>query len=249
MITFPKEYISNSQIESYERCPHYYNLHYVQGIEEDTNFYAEFGKALHEACEYDGNFQITNHQHAPYCEMVDVYEEYWETHDMKFPSMITEEQYHSEGLRMIKDYLGRPVQNIIGIEKEFMLILPSLPVPIKGIIDKLYLDSNNEIVVTDYKSGREYDKTKVATGIQLSIYGMAVRQELGKYPISYEYDFLKPNKVVKTNRSKAAIVKALMFIRRVVNSIMQEDFNHRYKNHFWCNNLCAFGKQGVCQGG
>jgi len=243
---FKNGYTSYSQLSSYERCPWYFYRHYVQGIKGEDSFYGAFGRAIHKVFEEDGQSLMETGRRLSKEKLLVIYDNFWRTNDMCFSGDTKREQeYYHRGKTMIDNYFNREVVVPIATEQEYIIDIPVLGVPIKAVIDVVY-ETPGGLVVKDYKTGRPSSREEVDSSLQMSIYGIAVKQKYGVYPIRYEFDFLQNGWVVPTYRNKLQMVQAGFRIQQIINCILRGEFEQKYENHYWCTKVCDIGKAGKC---
>lgn len=247
---FPRGYTSYSQLSSYERCPWYFYRRYVCGVQGADSYYGVFGRAIHKVFEHDANHLLETAQKLSKEKMIEIYDEFWRTNDMCFNGDTEKEgTYYRNGLAMIDNYYQRSSLKILASEHEYQINIPSLGIPIKAVIDLVHEipSSDSSIVIRDYKTGKPFSQHEANNSLQMSIYGMAIKQKYGVYPAKYEFDFLQNDSIISTHRKRSEIICAGLRIQNIIEKILNQEFEEKYENKFWCNNICDLGKARTCQ--
>lgn len=194
--------LSYSRLETYEKCPYKYKLQYVdKNYSNDTAIALEVGTLCHYIMEmkYKGcsneellkifldgdeieNIKGFNQLDEYYG--FDLYEENTKTntsYDDKL--MAFKDKFLSENME--EDW------RVIGTEVEFSFVFNNKAI-IHGFIDRIdQHKGTNDIRVIDYKTnGKEFDKSFLATPLQMYIYSLACFELYGKYPVECIYDML-----------------------------------------------------------
>lgn len=120
---------------------------------------------------------------------------------------------------------------VLGIEEPFIINLPDLSVPIIGYIDLLEEDESGNIIVTDWKtSGRAYSNDEVDKNLQLTIYGLAVKENgYREREVLLKFDCLIKTRVPKfeqfwTVRDDLEEKRAIKRLKEVWKGIVKEVF-------------------------
>ena len=110
---------------------------------------------------------------------------------------------------------------------------------IGGFIDRVDINADGEFRVVDYKTSKKvFDTKKMATPMQMCIYGMALYSILGQVPIEYQYSFILINQkqdACTTGHMKRAVKK----LDKTLSSIDNLDATNVHKPSptplcYWC---------------
>ena len=244
---FPKGYVSHSQLTSFQRCPHYFKLKYIDGKDGPNNFYAIFGSIMHEVLEMDAISQKEFKKHLSKRELCDHYDRLWASSEDVYPDKSTRKEYRERGYDIIDWILRQPIEHVIEVESEFLIESPILSVPVKGIID-LVVQTKDGLVIADYKTGKPFTQRDTDNSLQASIYGAAVMKIHDNIPVRYEFRFVYVDKVNTTTRTKAQLIKAIIDVECIIQDILHSDFKEKCSEgkDWFCNNLCELRKSGDC---
>lgn len=181
---------SYSSLNTYERCPLQYAFNYVYRLPPPDKPVAAFafGSTAHEAFEAftkDRRERAARGEPAP--TRGDLEREFrsrWVPAD--FGDKITEDGYQRRVATLLDNFWQGEVSNLgeaLHEELDFELTLEpgdgSAPVVIHGQIDRIDRLPSGGIEVIDYKTGRVSSQKGVDDSLQLSIYALACRDELG----------------------------------------------------------------------
>jgi len=194
--------LSPSSIAAFKECPLAFKFSYVQRLPEPPSAAASKGTLVHKALEL-------LMQRAPAARTRDAaiadLAAAWSAlePDPEFADLeLTPEawaEFHESARQLVLRYfeLEDPTQvNPIGLELKLEARLGDLRV--RGIIDRLDLDPDGELVVTDYKTGSvptERYEGKSLAGVH--IYAMLCEQMLGRRPARVQLYYLaKPEAII-----------------------------------------------------
>lgn len=224
------EYFSNSQLQTYLRCPReYYNV-YILKRQSPSNLAMTFGKAIHKSLEI---FYKTGDQKLAEDDFIDNFIKTSQDIQLKPGENLGREGML--GVKMLHEYFkpeNRPFIQPKEIEYEFKVLLKhpltkkELPVPIKGIMDIITTDN----FILDHKTaGNIWTEERIDSDMQKVIYWMAFMTLFGKEPSGFIFNFLiKRVKQPKfdfqaTDVSTGQMIGVLNLIQKSISEI--EHFN------------------------
>jgi RecB family exonuclease len=210
---FKNDHLSVSRLKLYETCPRAFYFAYVnKGEREPTGEPAVFGVVLHASLEmiytwimreeYTGLF--------PESQLIAYYREAWQA------STLTNVQTWQEGLTILRRYAQShsPVDHfdLLDSEKEFNINVDGFV--LNGFIDLIKKVGDEHIEIVDFKSNRMlYTRDELETDLQLSIYGVVVRQ---LYPwakkISFSFELLRYDLAQRTERTAQVLDDAAGYV-------------------------------------
>jgi putative RecB family exonuclease len=164
---------------------------------------------------------------------------------------LTEDQaasFAAESARMVERYFTlEDPRSIRPIGLELMLTAELGTLTVRGIIDRLELDQDGELIVTDYKTGRAPSQAQEQSRLGgVHFYALLCERVLGKRPAKVQLVYLgdQPQVIttVPTEQSTRGVAKKVGAIWSAVErACEQEDF--RPKTSALCN-WCSF--QAFC---
>jgi putative RecB family exonuclease len=194
--------LSPSSISSFKECPLAYRFSYLDRLPEPPSPAASKGTLVHRALELlmcrppddrSVDAALADLDRAR-TELAD---------DPEFADLdLTDEergQFHADAEALVRRYfeLEDPT-GVRPIGLELKLQADVGKVRIRGIIDRLELDADGELVVTDYKTGRvpsEFFESKSLNGVH--IYALLCEQMLGRRPARVQLLYLsKPEAII-----------------------------------------------------
>lgn len=107
---------------------------------------------------------------------------------------------------------------VIGCEVPFDFVYKE-KIRLHGFIDRIDRNQNNEIRVVDYKTSKAaYAETKLATPLQMFIYGLACYQMYQQFPAEYLYSFILINER-QTACTKGYVDRGLKKLDKILETI------------------------------
>jgi len=196
--------LSPSSISSFKECPLAYMFSYLDRLPEPPSPAASKGTLVHRALELMMCRPPTDRTiDAALADLDRARTELADDPEFSDLELSDEEraQFHAEAAELVQRYfeLEDPTTvQPIGLELKLQADLGK--VRIRGIIDRLELDADGELVVTDYKTGRvpsEFFESKSLGGVH--IYALLCEEMLGRRPARVQLLYLsKPEAIIAT---------------------------------------------------
>jgi putative RecB family exonuclease len=196
--------LSPSSISSFKECPLAYKFSYLDRLPEPPSPAASKGTLVHRALELMMCRPPTDRTiDAALADLDRACTELADDPEFADLELGDEEraQFHADAEELVQRYfeLEDPTTvHPIGLELKLQADLGT--VRIRGIIDRLELDADGELVVTDYKTGRvpsEFFESKSLGGVH--IYALLCEEMLGKRPARVQLLYLsKPEAIIAT---------------------------------------------------
>ncbi|MBR9678219.1 MAG: PD-(D/E)XK nuclease family protein [Nanoarchaeota archaeon] len=233
-VTLAEDYVSKSRLGTYEQCPFKFKLHYVDGITVPPNKFMLRGLAVHDFMEnFHANVKIRK-----------------EGLYIKLPEGVSEE------------VLGH-VKNVIGFEKKRWEKSLEKDYPLKyfkpvmvetkvhnhddklfGIVDRVHLNYDDELVVLDLKTGKYNSKNYDYYRQELAFYKKLLDGSLLlKKPVKYgAIYFSGSDTLIMESVSSQQVAILTQRIKEFRKNVMRQKFAPRpsilckwcgYKEH--CN--------------
>lgn len=235
---FKINYLSYSQIETFEVCPLHYKLRYILKIPTQPTAALSFGISMH-----------------------DTLKDLYEARDSKLANKLLRKNWIKEGYVsrehadeffvkgkiFLKEYLEiYPFGNskVISLEEPFTVLI-SNNLKIGGKIDRIDLlakasDKSSKFEIWDYKTGANVPTQKeVDKNLQLTIYAMAAVEKFKIKPdaIKLSLYYFETQTKISTTRTVGDLIKAKEEILKVRDEI--EKSNFECSGGFLCQN-CEF---------
>lgn len=191
--------LSYSALNTYLQCPQKFKLIYIdKNFSKTSNLALDLGKLCHKAMED----KILNRRG-----FKENFVNGFEFLRKKYPDKILEYQdKYSIFIKRLE--IPEEKLNPLNVERYFSLNFGKHT--IKGYIDILLINKDNEYILKDYKTNKDLFKTKeLDNSLQLGIYALAIESLFGKLPIRLEYDMLFHNTIQSSSFDKQTILNKI----------------------------------------
>jgi len=203
-------YLSYSQIETFNTCPLQYRYRYLQRIPVLQSAAASFGDTIHKtlASFYQ---QIKEGKQLKEKDLLEIFSQNWSS--VGYASKAHELKTQKRGEEMLKNFFKQchnPKVKPRSLEQIFVVkVSPKLKVG--GKIDRVD-EIDNRLEIIDYKTGKPWDQKKVAQSLQMTVYALAAadRGIYGKRPeeVDLTFYFLETGERKSTSRTSKDLEKA-----------------------------------------
>lgn len=242
---FHVDYLSYSQISTFQICPLHYKLQYILKIPTPPKAALSFGSSIHNALR-DLYVAVKSGEKPTEKLTNKLLKDNWT--EEGYESKSHEKESYKRGEKMLSEYL----------EKEFdaknlpMVVEKMFKVPLRkgegrenflmigGRIDRVD-GQNGKIEIIDYKTGERIPtQSQVDKDLQLSLYALAatsIKEEpFDRKPEDVELSlyYLEEQKKITTKRTADELEKAKEEIFKIRKEIEESDF--RCSGHIFCNN-------------
>lgn len=189
---------SYSQLSSFSECPFGYYLKHIEGKEEASNAFAEFGSLIHSILDKWAKGIITKEEMPE--EYMKRYEEVVKT---SFPRFLAAKGYTTKAYEMGLEYLtnfdGFPGYEVVSAEEEFdmpLKLTDGTSRPFIAYVDLVLRDEfTGGLVVMDHKSKSwaEFRKHRDEMYKQQFLYSYFVHEKYGEWPVTTAFNLFKEN--------------------------------------------------------
>lgn len=248
---FHIDYLSYSQIETFETCPLHYKLKYILNIPTPPSASASFGTTMHATLK---NFfeEVKKGTKPTEKLMFELLDKNWINEGYK------SKKYEADFIKKGKDYLAgflkygfNPKNLPIALEQPFVVPLSNkysaqrTNLKIGGRIDRVDDLGNGIIEVIDYKTGANVPTQKeVDKNLQLCFYAIAATK-IPTEPFAKTSDkiklslyYLDTQEKISTTRTSEQLEKAVQEIFKVREKIEKSDF--KCSGHMFCQMGCEY---------
>jgi DNA helicase II / ATP-dependent DNA helicase PcrA len=229
-LTSPINYISYSQIQTFDTCPLHYKLRYILKIPTTPTPAQSFGISIHLILR-DFYQNWINGEKINIKNVRKLFKADW-----------ISEGYHSrahelKALKSAQKILDIYLKNNfnkdnlpLSLELPFMFNIKGIKVG--GRIDRIDSLGKDKISIIDYKTGNKLPNPKqLAEDMQLSFYALAAT-EVNEKPLGLDVEnvnlslhFLNDNQILAATRTKEQLTKTKKFILEKVEEISKSDFS------------------------
>ncbi len=245
------DYLSFSQIETFETCPMHYKLRYILKVPTKPSASQSFGTAMHAALKdfyseiLNSKFQIPNSKNTNEKLIFELLEKNWIKEG--YSSKKHETEFFNKGKLYLSGFIktGFDPKNLpIALEQPFVIPLGK-DLKIGGKVDRVDTFSDGSIEIIDYKTGATIpSQSEVDKNLQLSFYALAATKiqepPFGKTPdkIKLSLYYLDSQEKISTVRTAKQLEDAVKEIYKVRDEIEKSDF--KCSSHMFCQMGCEF---------
>jgi putative RecB family exonuclease len=235
--------LSYSRIQTYLRCPYLYHLVYHKGWRAGPTGSMALGMSLHRALA----LYLAPDNHERTMERLgEIYDQVWVNEG--FSSTQETLDCYDKGRHMLEEFYRTDSERqveVVATEKDFEIKFDA-KTRLRGTMDRLdrYADGTHEIV--EYKTHAEHwTESRVGNDLQMTLYALAMRENLGPGPLKLRYHFLSTGESLYTQRTGDQIDAARKIVSDVAAHLRKEEFS---ANPSFCMR-CEFKKRcdkGTC---
>jgi len=215
--------LSVSAIESYQKCPQRYLFSQVWGISSGPRAATTFGNVMHTTIK---QFVAARRkgQTLSFNEVETIFRREWSS--AGFEDRYQEESYQSDGLEQLRTFYNLFLEappDVLGQEKYFTLPMEN-GVEVTGRMDQINRLGPNEVEIVDYKTGKPKTEAQAQKDLQLSVYALAAREQLGLNPVRLVYYNLLTNEPVAATRDEKLLQQVNSIVQEVAVDIRAREF-------------------------
>ena len=216
--------LSASAVETYQRCPQKYLLQHVWGVRGGPQAALTFGNVMHTTIK-EFVAQHKQKRRITFEDVAGIFHREWSA--AGFEDAYQEEEYRKTGLEQLeafyKSYLAGPA-DVVHQEKTFELPLdPNIVVT--GRLDQINRLDAREVEIVDYKTGNPKEERDAKRSLQLSLYALAARDQLGLQPAKLTFYNLTTNEAVSATRDNKQLKEAVGDVQEVAEQIRAGEFS------------------------
>jgi ATP-dependent DNA helicase UvrD/PcrA len=218
--------LSATAIETYLECPLKFKFSHLYRIPTGPQAALTFGNIMHQSVRH--YFKLRKEGKVSFDDLSRFYLGSWK--NAGFEDSYQEETYRKSGLSQLREFTER--HNAIpiaadGVRLEVHFELEMKEVVLEGRIDQISPSSpqhSDDVELVDYKTGRPRSQKDADKSLQLSVYALAARQQLGLQPRGLIFYNLTNNQPVSTVRTHKELDEVQQKILNVAQEIRQMIF-------------------------
>ncbi len=235
----PINYLSFSQVETYDKCPLQYRYRYIQRIPTPTPPAAGFGNVIHQTLK--DFYQVALEGKKPTKkDLLNILDNNWI--DEGYTSKAHEKRMRQEAERMLRKFYDKgydPDKLPKYLEQNFV-IKAKEGLRIGGRIDRID-ETKSGMEIIDYKTGKMIDQKELNKSLQMSVYALAATDPgiLKQNPedVILSFYFLDTGEKKSTQRSKEQLIQAKKDLIKKAKEIEESQFEPR--PGVWCD-FCEY---------
>jgi DNA helicase-2/ATP-dependent DNA helicase PcrA len=216
------KYVSFSQIDMFKTCPLQYQFRYIFGIPTPPNHAFTFGQSMHNTLRDFERHALLNESNLSLEKLFSFYEANFDPSG--YENTKHREKRYKEGKEYLENYFenGRKrLGNPILIEHKFKILIGDTP--FVGVIDRVD-KTDNELVITDYKTGEVREQERVDKDLQLTSYAIAANEALNIHVSKLRLYFFERAEIIETTRSEKDLACAKEDILENIEKIKTGEF-------------------------
>jgi len=205
----PINFLSYSQIDTFDTCPLKYRYRYIQRIPVPPGAAATFGSSMHQTLR-DFYQEIKDGQKMTKGDLLKLLDLNWSP--VGYASKAHEERRKKQGRQMLSDFYKKFDAKLVpkDVEQPFVIkVSPKLR--IGGKIDRVD-QKGKKLEIIDYKTGRVLDQKAIDKSLQMTVYAMAAVDKgiYDKNPedVVLSFYFLDTGEKKSTKRTKKELQEA-----------------------------------------
>lgn len=247
--------IRRSHLELYAACPYALYLELVKGVKPEPNDYATLGTIIHHYLDMLSNDILDDN--FSFIKLAQEIETEFKNNEKLEEFLLTGHKCISSFLE-IKSLLGKDFTTEENIIFSLGDELPQVSCTLDRI-DKV----DNDIHISDWKTGKPMSGQKLITDLQPPLYIEAIHQKYGIYPKTFTLYYLAHNKLkvytklntthptyeVQSGRNAYVlnIEEALNRTKDILKKINNKNFTMpKDIGQWYCTNMCSHYKTGIC---
>lgn len=221
----PINYLSFSQIDTFNTCPRQYRFRYLQRIPVPPSAAQSFGNSMHQTLR-DFYQEIKDGQKMTKNDLLKLLEINWSPQG--YSNKTHEERMKKQGERILADFYekfdGKQIPR--DLEQPFIIkISPQLK--IGGKIDRVD-EGKEKLEIIDYKTGKMMEQKDIDQSLQMTVYALAATDEgiYGKKPeeVVLTFYFLDAGEKRSTKRTLKELEQAKKELLTKAEEIGESDF-------------------------
>jgi RecB family exonuclease len=226
--------LSHTSITLYLDCPQGYKLHYLDHHPTKPAPPLNKGSAVHAALEFFYKGRLNGAP--PVTHVLDAFDEAFD--DAAYLTFEEREDAYADGTLMVQEFYAKHAEDF----KPAMVVEQILRFEVDGIqvmavLDRIDKLENGRVRVVDYKTGKLWTREMVENAPQLSLYQIAVEDQLGLEVEELQlYHVPSQTPITVPRRTEEQLEEARSRVREVVRGVEAGEFEPiKQARCTWCD--------------
>lgn len=232
---------SYSRLQSFQKCPYGFLVHYILGEDEDNTYLASFGSFVHEIHQLVMTGELRKSDALCY------YVKHFNDKVTGTPPSAEIAKSYRLGTLEYMSHFPKFAGEVVDVEKKLLFDVGGYP--FIGFAD-LIMKENGGIVLYDHKAKglKPYSgkKKPTKTDIELSeyfrqlyLYAIGIKKEYGEYPSELVFNCYRTQTLIRQKFDETALKEAEKWAVGLIDSIKScKDWSPDI-DFFKCKNLCG----------
>ena len=217
--------LSATAIETYVECPLKFKFGHLYHIPTGPQAALTFGNIMHQSVRH--YFVLRKDGKVAFADLTDFYLGSWK--NVGFEDSYQEETYRKSGLSQLREFTDRHNALPIAADRVRMEVhfeLEMQDVVLEGRIDQINPVRPQEprrVQLVDYKTGRPRTQKDADKSLQLSVYALAARNQMGLDPqgvVFYNLTNNQPVASVRTQREMDAVQQKILAVAEEIRRMI-----------------------------
>lgn len=189
------ETLSPSRAGDFKTCPQLFKFRAIERLPEPTSVYQARGTTAHLALQRLFDDEIDGRTPE---RLFDLFREAWtevrgdQEFEGLFEDLEDERAWGVESLKLLSNYFSIEDPTTFDPEDRELDMLEDLDgIVIRGILDRIDRDTDGNLIITDYKTGRAPpERYALSAFFALKIYALLIRKRIGETPVELRLLYL-----------------------------------------------------------
>jgi CRISPR/Cas system-associated exonuclease Cas4 (RecB family) len=228
---------SYSRLNAYHTCPYMFYLQYIKEYQGIPSAFGLFGSFVHSILEkyFKGELLVF--------ELSEYYKENFDKEVyVDFPPnayVDLRQRYFETGLDFFNNFNGYENLKILEVEPEVNFKIAKYCM--RGFIDLLARDQDNNLIIIDHKTRSEFKSRKELDEYlrQLYLYSIPIVEKYKEYPKELILNMIKEKRDIKVEYNTKKLEEAKMWVIHTIDTIKNDNEFKAKPSQFFCDYICS----------